>query len=39
MLIDPEKREHERGVFVWLIRLNPEVLSVIQRSPLRRILG
>ena len=39
MLIDPEKRERERGVFVWLIRLNPEVLSVIQRSPLRRILG
>jgi len=35
----PEKRERERGVFVWLIRLNPEVLSVIQRSPLRRILG
>jgi sulfate permease, SulP family len=39
MLIDPEKRERERGVFVWLIRLNPEVLSVIQRSSLGKVLG
>ena len=39
MLIDAEKRERERGVSFWLVGLNPEVLSVIQRSSLGKILG
>jgi sulfate permease, SulP family len=39
MLIDAEKRERARGVSVWLVGLNPEVLSVIQRSGLGKVLG
>ena len=34
-----EKRQRERGVSIWLVGLNPEVLSVIQRSSLGKILG
>jgi len=39
MLIEAEKRERQRGVLVWLVGLNPDVLSIIQRSPLGKILG
>ncbi|MGA7395623.1 MAG: sodium-independent anion transporter [Terrimicrobiaceae bacterium] len=39
MLIEAEKRERERGVSVWLVGLNPDVLSVIQRSSLGKVLG
>jgi len=39
MLIDAERRERDRGVSVWLVGLNPDVLSVIQRSSLGEILG
>src|SRR5262249_40135097 len=39
MLIEAEKRQRERGVSIWLVGLNPEVLSVIQRSSLRKVLG
>jgi anti-anti-sigma regulatory factor len=39
MLIEAEKRERNRGVSVWLIGLNPDVLSVIQRSSLGKILN
>ena len=39
MLIEAEKRESERGVSIWLVGLNPEVLSVIQRSSLGNTLG
>jgi SulP family sulfate permease len=39
MLIEGEKRQRERGVSVWLVGLNPEVLSVIQRSSLGGVLG
>jgi len=39
MLIDAEKRERQRGVSVWLVGLNPDVLSVIKRSPLGDVLG
>ncbi len=39
MLTDGEKRQRERGVALWLVGLNPEVLSVIQRSSLGKILG
>ena len=39
MLIEAEKRERKRGVSVWLVGLNPEVLSVIRRSGLGDVLG
>jgi anti-anti-sigma regulatory factor len=39
MLIEAEKRERNRGVSVWLVGLNPDVLSVIQRSSLGEVLG
>jgi high affinity sulfate transporter 1 len=39
MLIEAEERQRERGVSMWLVGLNPEVLSMIQRSPLAEILG
>ena len=39
MLTEAEKRQRERGVSIWLVGLNPEVLSVIQRSSLGKILG
>jgi len=39
MLVEAEKRQRERGVSIWLVGLNPEVLSVIQRSSLGEVLG
>jgi sulfate permease, SulP family len=39
MLIEAEKRERERGIALWLVELNPEVLAIVQRSPLGPILG
>ena len=39
MLTVAQQREKERGVSVWLVALNPEVLAVVQRSPLGRALG
>ncbi len=39
MLIEAEKMQRERGVMVWLVGLNPEVLTVIGRSSLGKILG
>jgi anti-anti-sigma factor len=39
MLADAEKRQRERGVKVWLVGMNPHVLSVIRRSRMGRALG
>ena len=39
MLTEGEHRARESGVSVWLVGLNPEVLSVIQRSSLGKLLG
>jgi high affinity sulfate transporter 1 len=39
MLIEGEKKYRERGVLLWLVGLNPEVLTVIQRSLLGKTLG
>jgi anti-anti-sigma factor len=39
MLIEAEKRERGRGVSIWLVGLNPDVLKIVQRSPLGKILG
>ena len=34
-----EKRLRERGVELWLAALNPEVLELLQRTPLAQALG
>ena len=34
-----EKRQRERGVALWLVGLNPDVLSMVQRSSLGEVLG
>ena len=39
MLIEGEKRQRERGVRLWLVGMNPQVLEVIQRSQLGEALG
>jgi high affinity sulfate transporter 1 len=39
MLIEGEKRQRERGVSLWLVGLNPEVLAMVQRSSLGKALG
>lgn len=39
MLTEAEKRQRERGVTLWIVGLNPEVLRMVQRSPLGEILG
>jgi high affinity sulfate transporter 1 len=39
MLTEAEKRQRERGVRLWLVGMNPEVLEVVQRSPLGAALG
>lgn len=39
MLSEAEKKQRERGVLLWLVGLNPEVLAMVQRSPLGETLG
>lgn len=39
MLTEGEERLRERGVLLWLVGLNPEALSMLQRSPLGETLG
>jgi high affinity sulfate transporter 1 len=39
MLSEAEKRQREHGISVWLVGMNPEVLAVVQRSPLGETLG
>jgi high affinity sulfate transporter 1 len=39
MLIEAEKRNRERGIRLWLVGVNPEVLEMIRRSPLGEALG
>ena len=39
MLTDGEEKLREAGTLLWLVALNPEVLKVIQRSPLWERLG
>ncbi|MEJ8850867.1 SulP family inorganic anion transporter [Variovorax rhizosphaerae] len=39
MLIDAEKRLRDSGIALWLSRLNPAVLEMVQRSPLGATLG
>jgi high affinity sulfate transporter 1 len=39
MLIDAEARMRETGIELWLVKLNPSVLAMVQRSPLGEVLG
>jgi len=39
MLADAEKKHHERGIRLWLVGMNPAVLSMIQKSSLGEALG
>jgi len=39
MLTEGEKKQQERGVSVWLVGLNSQVMSVVQRSSLGKVLG
>jgi anti-anti-sigma factor len=39
MLIESEKRNRDSGIRLWLIGMNPQVLGLIQRSPLGDALG
>ena len=39
MLTEAEKKHHEAGVLLWLVRANPQVLEVIRRSSLGQALG
>jgi MFS superfamily sulfate permease-like transporter len=39
MLIEAEERLRSNGIQLWLARLNPAALEVVQRSPLGQRLG
>jgi sulfate permease, SulP family len=39
MLIEGEEKQQERGLTLWLVGLNPGVLSMVKRSALGEILG
>jgi high affinity sulfate transporter 1 len=39
MLVEAEKKNRERGIRMWLVGMNPEVLSMINKSSLGEILG
>jgi MFS superfamily sulfate permease-like transporter len=39
MLIESEKRARDRGMILWMAGLNPDVLALVQRSPLGETLG
>ena len=39
MVTEGEKRQRERGVSLWLVGLNPDVLAMVQRSSLGETLG
>jgi STAS domain len=39
MLANAEKRNRENGIRRWLVGMNPEVLSMIQKSSLGKALG
>ena len=39
ILVEAEKRQRERGIRLWLVGMNPEVLAMVQRSTLGQVLG
>jgi sulfate permease, SulP family len=38
-LTEAQIRQHERGIALWLVGLNPRVLATVQKSPLGESLG
>jgi sulfate permease, SulP family len=39
MLMEAEQRQRDRGISLWLVGLNPDVFTIVQRSALGRALG
>jgi MFS superfamily sulfate permease-like transporter len=39
MITEAEVRQREAGITLWLVGLTPEVLALVQRSPLGKALG
>jgi anti-anti-sigma factor len=39
MLVQAEKKNQERGIRIWLVGMNPDVFSMIQKSSLGEVLG
>ena len=39
MLVEGEKKNREHGIRLWLVGMNPEVLSMVQKSALGEALG
>ena len=39
MLVEAERKQRNRGIRLWLVGMNPEVLLMIQRSSLGSVLG
>jgi sulfate permease, SulP family len=39
MLSEGERQIREQGIEIWLVGMNPEVLAMVQRSPLGEALG
>ena len=39
MLTEGERRNREQGIEIWLAGLTPDVLEMVQRSPLGKTLG
>jgi anti-anti-sigma factor len=39
MLTEAARRHEQNGIAVWLVGLNPQVLNMVQRSPLGEMLG
>ena len=39
MLVEAEEKLRQQGITLWLASLNPEVLKVVQQSPLGQTLG
>jgi sulfate permease, SulP family len=39
MLTEAERKNRDRGIFLWLVGLHLQVLATVQRSPLGATLG
>jgi anti-anti-sigma regulatory factor len=39
MMVDGEEKLRDEGTLLWLVAMNPDVVAVMQRSPLWERLG
>ena len=39
MITEAEAKARERGAWLWLVGMTPEVFALVQRSPLGQVLG